>query len=99
MSELYRIKPLIWEIHDDQTWWGRAPFFSDYLVRLAYGGKWMVIGDSEIGRFDTLAAAKLAAESHWRERIGAAIERADRQHVYECWRELSHTRDEESSDG
>lgn len=72
MSEpLYRIKPLVWPCdHFAVT------SFGQYAIReLECEWWWNFNNHSTGGSADSLESARAACESHWRQRIEAALER------------------------
>lgn len=80
MGKRYTIKPLIWEKHDPRLTSERAQCvrgsLDGYHVYQNSNGWWMrwfFSNASDSEHFDTIDAAKAAAQSHWQSRMADAL--------------------------
>lgn len=81
-TELFRIKPLEWELYEDGRWMGRVPDIinSHFYVRRFPSGQWTWWHPPSMS--DRLPCTspeegKQLAEAHWREYIKQALTEVD----------------------
>lgn len=78
MTETYTIRPLVWVQINSRTRWCETGSGERYsLAQDKWGWSWTGPDMDGMWPCDSLEAGKAAAESHWRDRISAALVRVD----------------------